>query len=282
MSRTYIYTAQARDTGYYITSTKCDIDGQIVATADGNGGAVPEGATLTFNKALEPINTTGVTIEGINGLYVALPPVFPSNSSIVDSFQSRIQQNATSGSKLIWSTVATKWQVDVTSTPGVYEIIPQGQDLYWFTDNAIGPIVQVKKGIEIHNTENQWTLKKCDVPGQIVATADGNGGIPDGATLTFSKALQSAITIDVTIKGINGLYVALPENATSGSKLIWSSDAVNWQVNVTSTGLYEIIPKGQDLSWFTGKLNDIGPIVQVKKGSEIIEKENKWTLNKVD
>ncbi|PBK70689.1 hypothetical protein ARMSODRAFT_89834 [Armillaria solidipes] len=81
------------------------------------------------------------------------------------------------------------------------------------------------------------TSTKCDVPGQIVATADGKGGIPDGATLTFSQALGPAIT-DVTIMGVNGLYVALPENPVSGSKLIWSSKAATWQVDVTQTGPY--------------------------------------------
>ena len=74
---------------------------------------------MTLNKALESGNNTDVTIKGISGLYAAT--VIPFNPSIVDSFQSRIQQNATSGSKLIWSTVGTKWQVDVTSNPGVYE-----------------------------------------------------------------------------------------------------------------------------------------------------------------
>ncbi|KAK0215742.1 hypothetical protein IW262DRAFT_1465457 [Armillaria fumosa] len=116
---------------------------------------------------------------------------------------------------------------------------------------------------------------KDDKPDQVVATADGNGGIPDGATLTFDKALGS-ITTDVTIKGINGMYVALPKNATSGSKLIWSKDAANWQVDMTSPGVYEIIPKGQDLYWITNQT--VGQIVEVKDGKDIIGNENKWTL----
>ncbi len=37
------YTAQSPVTGYYITSTKCDVPGQIVATADGKDG-IPDGA----------------------------------------------------------------------------------------------------------------------------------------------------------------------------------------------------------------------------------------------
>ncbi len=37
------YTAQSPATGYYITSTKCDVPGQIVATADGSSG-IPAGA----------------------------------------------------------------------------------------------------------------------------------------------------------------------------------------------------------------------------------------------
>ncbi|KAK0215738.1 hypothetical protein IW262DRAFT_1465452 [Armillaria fumosa] len=123
------------------------------------------------------------------------------------------------------------------------------------------------------------TSTKCDVPGQIVATADGNGGIPEGATLTFSQALQPAIT-DVTIQGLSGLYITLPEGSVSGSKLIWSSTPVTWQVNTTQTGPYVIVPKGRDLYLYTG--NDIGPIVQVKSGGQIQGKENHWTLTKVD
>ncbi|PBK98714.1 hypothetical protein ARMGADRAFT_1162001 [Armillaria gallica] len=128
-------------------------------------------------------------------------------------------------------------------------------------------------------TKYYITSTKCDVPGQIVATADGSGGIPDGATLTFSQALQPAIT-DVTIQGLSGLYIALPPNAISGSKLVWSSTPATWQVNTTQTGPYVIVPKGQDLYLYTG--NDIGPIVQVKSGGQIQGKENHWTLAKVD
>ncbi|KAK0496398.1 hypothetical protein EDD18DRAFT_1353145 [Armillaria luteobubalina] len=123
------------------------------------------------------------------------------------------------------------------------------------------------------------TSTKCDVPGQIVATADGKGSTPEGATLTFSQALQPAIT-DVSIQGLSGLYITLPEGAVSGSKLVWSSTPATWQVNTTQTGLYVIVPKGQDLYLYTG--NDIGPIVQVKKGVEIRGQENHWTLTKVD
>ncbi|KAK0192179.1 hypothetical protein F5146DRAFT_1135934 [Armillaria mellea] len=161
MSQNYTYTAQG-NTGYYITSTQCDVADQIVATANGNGGTVPAGATLTFNKPLQSVNTTDVTIKGINGLYVTLPPVFLSNLSIVDSFQSQIQQNPKTGDKLIWSTEATNWVVDPTSTTDVYVVIPKGLDLYWFTDNTIGPIVQVKSGAQIQGKENQWTLKKVE------------------------------------------------------------------------------------------------------------------------
>ncbi|KAK0482277.1 hypothetical protein IW261DRAFT_1417876 [Armillaria novae-zelandiae] len=152
------YTIQARDTRYYITSTPCDVDGQIVATADGSSGTVPQGATLTFNKAVNPNGgVTGLTVKGINGLYIALDP-------IVDSFRPEIQQNATTNHKLVWSTEPTNWQVDPTMTPfnGYYEIIPAGLDLYWYTEKAIGPIVQVKSGAEIKGTENQWTLAMVD------------------------------------------------------------------------------------------------------------------------
>ncbi|KAK0443783.1 hypothetical protein EV421DRAFT_1735515 [Armillaria borealis] len=139
-------------------------------------------------------------------------------------------------------------------------------------------------------TKYYITSTKCDVPGQIVATADGSGGIPDGATLTFSQALQPAIT-DVTIQGLSGLYIALPPNAISGSKLVWSSTPATWQVNTTQTGPYvlsvkrtvlsvRIVPKGQDLYLYTG--SDIGPIVQVKSGGQIQGKENHWTLTNVD
>ncbi len=37
------YTSQSLATKYYITSTKCDVPGQIVATADGSG-SIPDGA----------------------------------------------------------------------------------------------------------------------------------------------------------------------------------------------------------------------------------------------
>lgn len=131
------YTAQSPATGYYITSTQCDVPGQIVATADGKSG-IPAGATLTFSDALQPA-ITDVTIKGINGLYVALPP------------------NPVSGSKLVWSSTPATWQVDVTKT-GPYVIVPKGLDLYWFTDNSIGPIVQVKSGAQIQGTENQWLI----------------------------------------------------------------------------------------------------------------------------
>ncbi|KAK0449545.1 uncharacterized protein EV420DRAFT_1483085 [Desarmillaria tabescens] len=139
------------------------------------------------------------------------------------------------------------------------------------------------------------TSTNSDVPGQTVATADGNGGIPEGATLTFSKVVQSPSTVNVTIKGINGLYfpstlrsstlsnLGYKQNAASGSELIWSSEPVNWQVDVApaSTEFYEIIPaSGQDLFWVTGV--QIGPIVQVRSGADIQRKENQWTLNKVD
>ncbi|PBK70705.1 hypothetical protein ARMSODRAFT_955452 [Armillaria solidipes] len=83
------YTSQSLATKYYITSTKCDVPGQIVATADGNGGIPTTSQTLTFSQALQPA-ITDVTIQGLSGLYVALPPVFPFNPSIVDSVQSRI------------------------------------------------------------------------------------------------------------------------------------------------------------------------------------------------
>ncbi|PBK98717.1 hypothetical protein ARMGADRAFT_1162004 [Armillaria gallica] len=122
------------------------------------------------------------------------------------------------------------------------------------------------------------TSTKSDVAGQNVATTDGNGSIPEGARLFFDKPLNPGNTTDVTIKGINGLYVALPENATSGSKLVWSNDAVNWQVDMTSPGVYEIIPKGQDLYWITDK----EPVVEVKDGKDIVENENKWSLTRID
>ncbi|KAK0482292.1 hypothetical protein IW261DRAFT_1606225 [Armillaria novae-zelandiae] len=141
------YTIQARDTRYYVTSSQCDVDGQIVATADGSGGTVPQGATLTFNKAVNPNGgVTGVTVKGINGLYIALDP------------------NATTDHKLVWSTKPTNWQVDPTATPfnGYYVIIPEGLDLFWFTDKNIGPIVQVKSGGQLAGTENQWTLAKVE------------------------------------------------------------------------------------------------------------------------
>ncbi|KAK0232212.1 hypothetical protein EDD85DRAFT_956066 [Armillaria nabsnona] len=131
------YTAQSSATGYYITSTRCDVPGQIVATADGNGG-IPDGATLTFSQALQPA-ITNVTIQGVSGLYVALP------------------QGAVSGSKLVWSSTATTWQVDITQT-GPYVIVPSGQDLYWYTGKYIGPIVQVKSGAQIEDTENEWVI----------------------------------------------------------------------------------------------------------------------------
>ncbi|KAK0482331.1 hypothetical protein IW261DRAFT_1562028 [Armillaria novae-zelandiae] len=139
------YTAQSPATGYYITSTMCDVPGQIVATADGKGG-IPAGATLTFSKALQPA-TTEVTIKGLSGLYITLPPASLSNPST----------GAVSGSKLVWSSTPAIWQVDVTKT-GPYVIVPDGMDLYWFTDNSIGPIVQVKSGAQIKGTENEWII----------------------------------------------------------------------------------------------------------------------------
>ncbi|SJL13031.1 uncharacterized protein ARMOST_16468 [Armillaria ostoyae] len=122
------------------------------------------------------------------------------------------------------------------------------------------------------------TSTEGDVAGQIVATANGTSG-PNLISLTFNKVLDpSGITTDVTIKGASGLYIALPENATSGSKLVWSNDATNWQVDNTS-GVYEIFPAdGQDLYWMTDEAT--GPTVEVRKGSEVIEKENEWILTR--
>ncbi|KAK0443787.1 hypothetical protein EV421DRAFT_2018925 [Armillaria borealis] len=83
-----------------------------------------------------------------------------------------------------------------------------------------------------------WIIStEGDVAGQIVTTANRIPG-PNSVFLTFNKVLASNTT-DVTIKGISGLYVALPENATSGSNLVWSNDAANWQVDETSPGVYE-------------------------------------------
>ncbi|KAK0466494.1 hypothetical protein IW261DRAFT_1613205 [Armillaria novae-zelandiae] len=129
-------------------------------------------------------------------------------------------------------------------------------------------------------TREYVTSTKSDEPDQDVVTADGNGGIPEGATLTFDKPLDKATT-DVTIKGINGMYAALPENATSGSNLVWSNDPVSWQVDLTSpdSEVYEIIPKGQDLYWITNQA--VGQIVEVKAGKDIMNNENKWTLKKL-
>ncbi|KAK0496395.1 hypothetical protein EDD18DRAFT_1105529 [Armillaria luteobubalina] len=140
MSQNYTYTAQSVETGYYIISTKDDKPDQDVVTADGNGG-IPDGATLTFDKALGSI--TEVTIKGINGIISNLG----------------YEQNATSGSNLIWSKDAASWQVDMTS-PDVYEIVPKGQDLYWVTNQTIDPNVEVKDGKDIMDNENKWTLKK--------------------------------------------------------------------------------------------------------------------------
>ncbi|PBK70709.1 hypothetical protein ARMSODRAFT_973993 [Armillaria solidipes] len=158
MSRTYIYAVQSVQTGYYIISTEGDVAGQNVATADGNGG-LPAGTFLNFNKVLAD-NTTDVTIKGASGLYVALPEVFsftPSSSTLSNL---GYKQNATSGSKLVWSNDAANWQVDNTS--GVYEIFPEGQDLYWMTDKATGPTVEVKKGSEVIEKENKWTITRID------------------------------------------------------------------------------------------------------------------------
>ncbi|KAK0443786.1 hypothetical protein EV421DRAFT_1903374 [Armillaria borealis] len=155
MSRTYIYAVQSVQTGYNIISTEGDVAGQNVTTAD---DAV---ARLYFDKVIVPGNNPDVTIKGISGLYVALPEVFsftPSSSTLSNL---GYKQNATSGSNLVWSNDAANWQVDETS-PGVYEIFPEGQDLYWMTDEATGPTVEVKKGSEVIEKENEWTLTRID------------------------------------------------------------------------------------------------------------------------
>ncbi|KAK0192159.1 hypothetical protein F5146DRAFT_1120107 [Armillaria mellea] len=52
---------------------------------------------------------------------------------------------------------------------------------------------------------------------------------------------------------------------------------MTWQVDVTQTGPYVIVPKGLDLYWYTG--SDIGPIVEVKSGAQIVGTENEWIID---
>ncbi|KAK0192161.1 hypothetical protein F5146DRAFT_1189530 [Armillaria mellea] len=112
---------------------------------------------------------------------------------------------------------------------------------------------------------------------QSIATVDGNGGVPAGATLTFNKALEPGNNIDVTIKSINGLYAGWGNNMPYPPPLAWSKDAVNWQVEMTSPGVYVIIPKGQDLYWYTNKTMNR---VTLMAGKNVVENENKWYIKK--
>ncbi|KAK0192155.1 hypothetical protein F5146DRAFT_999395 [Armillaria mellea] len=77
-----------------------------------------------------------------------------------------------------------------------------------------------------------------NVPNPEIATVDVKGGIPAGAILTFNKALEPGNNTDVTIKGISGLYAGWSPVRPFPPRLAWSKDAVDWQVQMTSPGVY--------------------------------------------
>ncbi|KAK0192162.1 hypothetical protein F5146DRAFT_1135917 [Armillaria mellea] len=138
MSESYTYTIQSVETGYYVTSSP----EWRVGTVDGKDG-IPAGATLTFNKALEPGNNIDVTIKGINGKYAARTMHLPFPDPVV------------------WSPEAENWQIQLTSTPEVYVIIPKGRDQYWYTNETYRGVA-LKAGSGVVRNENKWIIKKVD------------------------------------------------------------------------------------------------------------------------
>ncbi|KAK0192168.1 hypothetical protein F5146DRAFT_1120111 [Armillaria mellea] len=128
--------------------------------------------------------------------------------------------------------------------------------------------------IQSVQTGDYITSASDDHRNQNITTVDGTG-----ATLTLNKALESGNNTDVTIKGISGLYAATSMRRIYPPEVDWSDKAENWQVVMTSPGVYVIIPKGSDGYWVTN-----GPMsrITLRAGKDVVDKENQWYIKKVD